>query len=464
MLALPVPRGAVSAALIDALAANPGSLRDLPMAPIADPLADEDLQLALYLCYELHYRGAPGVDERWEWDPGLLALRARLERRFEDGLLAALGRARRAPSTPDDTDLALRAIAEADDGPASRCGSSATRRRWHVREFAMHRSAYQLKEADPHSWALPRLSGPPKAALVEIQADEYGGGRADRIHAELFGPAMEGLELDRRYGAYLEHIPGVTLATVNLMSLFGLHRRLRGAIVGHLALFEMTSSIPNARYARGLRRLGFDDPTVAFFDEHVEADAVHENIAAVDLAGGLVRQEPAQGRQSLGSARAVAAGRALGRARARALGGRRELAARAGQPADGGRRALTAAAPVPASTPPFLEPRRRAEAHELVAAIAERADARAPAAAQGDRLAPHGDLAPVLVAQHEGPADEQGPVAIGRDHGRVAQVSHWRANVAGSRHVADLGRVRRAVCEGAGRQRSRHRACGSSGR
>ena len=28
-------------------------------------------------CYELHYRGLPGVDERWEWAPSLLALRAR---------------------------------------------------------------------------------------------------------------------------------------------------------------------------------------------------------------------------------------------------------------------------------------------------------------------------------------------------------------------------------------------------
>ena len=40
------------------------------------------------------------------------------------------------------------------------------------------------------------------------------------------------------------------------MSLFGLHRRLRGALVGHLAAFEMTSSIPNRRYGDGLRRLG----------------------------------------------------------------------------------------------------------------------------------------------------------------------------------------------------------------
>jgi hypothetical protein len=77
------------------------------------------------------------------------------------------------------------------------------------------------------------------------------------------------------------------------MSSFGLHRRNRGKIVGHLAVFEMTSSIPNRRYATGLRRLGLDTAdATAFFDEHVTADAVHENIAAVDLAGGLVRVEP----------------------------------------------------------------------------------------------------------------------------------------------------------------------------
>ena len=118
---------------------------------------------------------------------------------------------------------------------------------------------------------------------------------------------MEAVGLDRRYGAYLEHVPGVTLATVNLMSFFGLHRRHRGAIVGHLALFEMTSSVPNARYAAGLRRLGLGERATAFFDEHVEADAVHENVAAVDLAGGLARKEPALAGDVLWGARCLAA-------------------------------------------------------------------------------------------------------------------------------------------------------------
>ena len=127
-------------------------------------------------------------------------------------------------------------------------------------EFLVHRSAYQLKEADPHSWAIPRLSGAPKAALVEIQADEYGGGRPERMHARLFADTMEALGLDAATAPTSTRCPAATLATVNLMSLCGLHRRLRGAIVGHLALFEMTSSIPNRRYANGLRRLGVDEP------------------------------------------------------------------------------------------------------------------------------------------------------------------------------------------------------------
>jgi len=88
--------------------------------------------------------------------------------------------------------------------------------------------------------------------------------------------------------------------------MLGLHRRLRGAIVGHLALFEMTSSIPNRRYGDGLRRLGFGGDATDFFDEHVEADAVHEAVAAVDLAGGLVRQDPSLCADVLWGARCLA--------------------------------------------------------------------------------------------------------------------------------------------------------------
>jgi hypothetical protein len=76
------------------------------------------------------------------------------------------------------------------------------------------------------------------------------------------------------------------------MSLFGLHRRWRGAALGHLAAVEMTSSEPSRRYSAGLRRLGFDERTSVFYDEHVEADAVHEQIASVDMCGSFVAEHP----------------------------------------------------------------------------------------------------------------------------------------------------------------------------
>ncbi|MBV9194587.1 MAG: iron-containing redox enzyme family protein [Solirubrobacterales bacterium] len=307
MSVLPSSRGQLSDLLLRALTQDVHELPAAVPVDVAEPLGDEDLQLALYLCYELHYRGLPGVDDGWEWEPSLLRLRQALEYRFERALLDAVPWEGETVAA-SEIDLALRAVAELDEAE----GVSLSR---YVRlratleqalEFFVHRSAYQLKEADPHSWAIPRLHGPPKAALIEIQADEYGGGRSEWIHAELFARAMRAVGLDSRYGAYLDIIPGVTLATVNLMSLLGLHRRWRGAIVGHLALFEMTSSIPNRRYALGLRRLGLDGDATLFFDEHVEADAVHENVAAVDLAGGLVRQDPPLGKAVLWGARALA--------------------------------------------------------------------------------------------------------------------------------------------------------------
>ena len=310
MLSLPVPRGPLTEALLAALIRPVHALAPLPAAESAgDPLLDEDLQLALYCCYELHYRGLPGVDEGWEWEPSLLALRRDLEARLQQGLEALAGPPSQTEAVaPEEVDIALRAIAEADEGPSlskhlEREGTLAQ-----VHEFLVHRSAYQLKEADPHAWAIPRLSGPPKAALVEIETDEFGGGRADRVHAVLFAQAMEALGLDPRYGAYVDHIPALTLATVNLMSFLGLHRSRRGAIVGHLALFEMTSSLPNRRYGNAIRRLGYtSDAATGFFDEHVEADAVHEAVASVDLAGGLVRQEPHLAGDLLWGARTLAA-------------------------------------------------------------------------------------------------------------------------------------------------------------
>jgi hypothetical protein len=304
MSSLPSARGALSAYLLEALYGPAHELSGWP-TPDGDVLADEDVQLALYCCYELHYRSFDGVDDAWEWQPSLLAFRASLERAFETALLRLVDHPGRADGA--DMDLQLRALIDADDAPPLSRYLERRATLEEALEFLVHRSAYQLKEADPHSWALPRLSGKPKAALVEIQADEYGGGDERWIHATLFADALAGAGLNPTYGAYLDVIPGSTLATVNLMSLFGLHRRWRGAIIGHLAVFEMSSTGPNRRYGNAFRRLGFGAEMTRFFDEHVEADAVHENVAANDLAGALASESPEMAADVLFGARALLA-------------------------------------------------------------------------------------------------------------------------------------------------------------
>ena len=287
--ALPEPRGGLSASVIEAIGGAETELRPPPVL-VGAPLDDEDLHLALYVCYELHYRSFAGVADRWEWDPSLLGFRAELEAAFMEGLRAAVP-ARDDVEPAEIADLLFELAAD-DEGPSLSSYLQSEGTIDQFREFVIHRSAYQLKEADPHTWAIPRMHGAPKAAMVEIQADEYGSGRPERVHSTLFAKAMDALDLDSSYGAYLDRIPGVTLATVNLISRFGLHRELRGALTGHLAMFEITSPVPNRRYGGALRRFGASDDAIDFFDEHVEADSVHEQVAARDLAQGLAVAEP----------------------------------------------------------------------------------------------------------------------------------------------------------------------------
>jgi hypothetical protein len=125
------------------------------------------------------------------------------------------------------------------------------------------------------------------------------------MHASLFSGTMEGLGLDSTYGEYLDLLPGTTLATTNLISLLGLHRRFRGALVGHLALFEMTSVGPMGRYSDWLRGLGVSDAGREFYDVHVEADVVHQHVAADDMVGGLLEAEPDLAASVLFGARAL---------------------------------------------------------------------------------------------------------------------------------------------------------------
>jgi hypothetical protein len=297
---LPKARGPISGALFPLLLGTPQPLpehiqevaaQDAAKAEV-DAHTDEDLQITLLACYALHYQGFEDVDDQWEWHPSLLATRAILEGRFERSLRALASYP--AGIAPAELPSFLLRFGAPAGGPSMADYLKRQATLGEFREFVIHRSLYNLMEADPHSWGLPRLTGRAKCALVEIQTDEYGNGIPGRMHSELFQQMMVELDLNSSYGWYVERIPAVSIAVVNAHSMFGLHRRLLGALLGNLAISEIGSSFANRCFSQGLARLGMCGPAQHFYDEHVEADAVHEQIAAHNLCGPFASQFAAE--------------------------------------------------------------------------------------------------------------------------------------------------------------------------
>lgn len=282
---LPEPRGELSAAVVNALSATAPNGGALPHVGDTDPYG-EDLQLALHICYELHYQSFDGVDPAWEWDPDLLRLRADMERLFFEALRADV------PGGSDvqrEFDALLIQPAEGS-GIADYLVSEGNYQQ--LREFFVHRSIYHHKEGDPHAWVIPRLRGQEKASLVAVEFDEFGAGHGDRLHAQLYVNLLGAAELHTGYLHYLDVVPAPMLAVVNMMSLFGLHRQHRGALVGHLATAEITSSPGARRMLAALEKLGAAPECRHFYAEHVEADAVHEQVMRHDVVANLLAREP----------------------------------------------------------------------------------------------------------------------------------------------------------------------------
>ena len=290
---MPKPRGPLSEWTVARLAAT-SSGGELGPAPSADSWDDE--AITLWTLHELSYRGFEDAADRAEWDPEALVVRQQLEVALEDRLRA---RWSGADLTPAEVPTELERVVAEDDGPSL---ADHVRRRAtldEVLELLRQRSIYHLKESDPSAWVVPRLPVRAKAALMELQYDEYGDGDPNRLHSHLFARGLVAVGLRSEYGAYVDDALPETLEMNNAGSMFGLQRRLRGAAMGHLAAFEMTSSLPSRKMVQGLERLGLEGPMTAYYDEHVEADAIHEHLAARDICGTLAEDEPDQAAEIL---------------------------------------------------------------------------------------------------------------------------------------------------------------------
>lgn len=288
---LPLERGPISRHVIESLLRPRDEAGSIAIGA-THVLDDQDAQLALWILYELHYRGFDDAPDDREWDLGLLGLRRTLERRFERELRDAVAPVLDSVSRGLDVGAQLLDLVDADDSPSPAAFLQRDASREQFLDFLRERSVQQLKESDPQSFVLPRIDGAAKVALAELQYDEYGGGRPERLHATLYAEALRAAGLEAAYGAYVNEVSALSLASANVMSLFALNRRLRGAAMGHLAAFEATSSVPSRKIAAGVERVGLPDAVAAYFHEHVEADAVHEQVAVHDICGTLVTADP----------------------------------------------------------------------------------------------------------------------------------------------------------------------------
>lgn len=291
---IPTPRGPFSERLATLLR---GSLDDPGWVDLATttPSGADDAQIALWTMYELAYRGFDGVADELEWHAPLLAARRVLERDLEARLRERYRPPGELPATGDGAGgfaEAFFAYVGSYEGDSLSGAIQRTASREQVLTLLRVRSVYHLKEADPTAWAVPRLGPRPKAGLMAVQYDEYGCGDPNSLHSNLFARGMRACGLDPTYGAYVDEASAAVLEQNNTMTLFGLHRRLRGAALGHFAAFEATSSVPSRRIAQGLARLGMPAEMIAYYDEHVEADAVHDQVAVREICGSLLADEP----------------------------------------------------------------------------------------------------------------------------------------------------------------------------
>ncbi|WP_434441023.1 iron-containing redox enzyme family protein [Lentzea sp. E54] len=198
---LPAPRGHMSSALLAALRVPPLPRPALLVSGGArDAWLDDDLQLSLWICYELRMRGFDDVAAGWEDHPALAQFHAALESRWES---------------------ALRSLTETTS-PATLTGEGLAELRRH------------------HAFWRPR--GEMRSVLRDIQGDAYGA-RSERTHSVLFTVTLRDLDPT----ASVDEMPAPTLALVNALSLFGLRQRLVGALVGFLTAVDTIGGDPFAQ-------------------------------------------------------------------------------------------------------------------------------------------------------------------------------------------------------------------------
>ena len=102
--------------------------------------------------------------------------------------------------------------------------------------------------------------------------DEMGRGHPAAVHTELHRSLTAALDLPPipRRQQPLEALERTALST-----LFATNRAFQPEMVGALGLIELQAGPRCRKVAAGLRRVGADEESLPFYDEHAQADPIH---------------------------------------------------------------------------------------------------------------------------------------------------------------------------------------------
>ncbi|MGD0056112.1 MAG: iron-containing redox enzyme family protein [Acidimicrobiales bacterium] len=283
---LPRPRGPFSAYVLSTLKGGAGGIGLSPPVCETDALGDDDLSLALFFCYEALYCGV--TDGRWEWDPGLQTFRAELEQTFERRLRDEI--AVPISSLPLEVASLLEEMIQAAREPSLSRFLVEVGTLGQFCEFFIHRPVHQSKGADPYALEAARLTRE-SLATFERHVEQHGSGDDGDVPLTMYGDVMTALGLDVTYGSYVDVLSGVTLDSVNVISMFDLHPRWRTAFVGHLTAFEMLSVGRSRGFRESLLRFGIGQGSQHSFDAG-RTTVGHRPSIARDQLVALARAEP----------------------------------------------------------------------------------------------------------------------------------------------------------------------------
>jgi hypothetical protein len=266
-----------------------------------DPVARYQVQRALYVLYEDSVRPAGADAGLNQFNPFLITLRNKLERRWEQLELDRLG------LQPNDVPTDPKAFR---DYFTSICwahkmighplfdylAKDATR--GELVNFFLNDGAVIVRFCDLVVLSMVGVDDDVRPELAHNFWDEMGNGEFQERHVALYrdlltytGTNLPADELSAEH--FIDRLDWSGLTGYNLYLFLCLHRRNQFRALGALGAAEMTDPPQYARVLEGCRRVGLDDDAgLAYYSGHHETDVTHGADWLEKVLLPLVRKYP----------------------------------------------------------------------------------------------------------------------------------------------------------------------------